>query len=73
MAIERFSDPIAFPFRIKMQHHSRNFAPVRTFRIGIEHSPRHEVLHVVRGQHLTRGRNVGDRGLSGSISAAVLQ
>jgi hypothetical protein len=35
MAVECPPGAIGFMFRIKMQHHSRDFAPVSTFRIGI--------------------------------------
>jgi hypothetical protein len=51
-------------FRIKMQHHSCDFAPVRTFRICVEQAQiRDEVLLVVRGQHGIGGRNIGDIGI----------
>lgn len=36
MAVERLPDPITFMFRIEMQHHSCDLAPVRTFRMRIE-------------------------------------
>jgi hypothetical protein len=36
MAVERPPGAIQFLFRIKMQHHSCDFAPVSTFRIRVE-------------------------------------
>jgi hypothetical protein len=55
-------------FRIKMQHRSCDYAPVRTFRMRIEQAQvRDEVLVVVRGQHGTGGRNIGDIGRRGPL------
>jgi hypothetical protein len=36
VAVEQLPNPITFMFRIKMQHHSRDLAPVRSFRMRIE-------------------------------------
>jgi hypothetical protein len=64
MALEHPPDQIRFMFRIKMQHHSCDFAPVRTFRICVEQAQiRDEVLLLVRGQHGIGGRNIGDIGI----------
>ena len=63
MAVERLPGPITFMFRIKVQHDSCDFPPVRTFRMRVEQPQiRDEVLVVVRGQHGTGGCNIGDIG-----------
>jgi hypothetical protein len=53
MAVERPPSATGFMFRIKMQHQSRDFAPVSTFRIRVEQTQiRDEVLLVVSGHDL---------------------
>ncbi|KRR11426.1 hypothetical protein CQ12_40325 [Bradyrhizobium jicamae] len=65
MAVERLPGLITIMFRIEMQHHPCDFAPVRTFRMCIQQAQiRNEVLLVVRGQRATRGRNIGDIGIN---------
>jgi hypothetical protein len=55
---------IRFLFRIKMQHHSCDFAPISTFRIRVEQAQiRHEVSLVLSGQHGIGGRGIGDIGI----------
>jgi len=55
---------IRFLFRIKMQHHSCDFAPISTFRIRVEQAQmRDEVLLIVRGQYGIRERGIGDMGI----------
>jgi len=50
MALERPTGAIRFMLRIKMQHHSCDFAPVSTFRIRVEQAQiRDGVLLVVGG------------------------
>jgi hypothetical protein len=64
MAVERPPSAIGFMFRIKMQHYSRDVAPVSTFRIRVEQAQiRDEVLLVVNRQHGTGGRGIGDIGI----------
>jgi hypothetical protein len=47
--------------RIKMQHHSCDFAPISTFRIRVEQAQiRDDVLLVVNGQYGIGGRGIGD-------------
>jgi len=71
MAVERIPDPITFMFRIKMQHDSCDFAPVRTFRMRVEQAQiRHEMLVIVRGQHGAGGRISAISGLSGASAWA---
>ena len=55
MVLERPPDPIRVMFWIKMQHHSCDFAPVRTFRMRVEQAQiRDEVLVVVRSTRYRR-------------------
>jgi hypothetical protein len=64
MAIERPTGAISFLTRIKMQHYSRNFAPVSTFRIRVEQAQiRDDVLLVVNGQYGIGGRGISDIGI----------
>jgi hypothetical protein len=57
MAVEHLPNPITFMFRIKMQHHSRDLAPVRAFRMRIEQAAKlaegedlgSNLLHARRG------------------------
>ena len=47
-----------------MQHHSCDFAPVRTLRIRVEQAQiRDDVLLVVSGQYGIGGRGIGDIGI----------
>jgi hypothetical protein len=64
MAVERPPSAIGFTFRIKMQHQSRDFAPISTFRIRVEQAQiRDDVLFVVNGQYGVGGRGIGDIGI----------
>ena len=64
MAVERPPGAIGLMFWIKMQHYSRDFAPVSTFRIRVEQAQiRDEVLLVVNGQYGIGGRGIGDIGI----------
>ena len=50
--------------RIKMQHYSCDFAPVRTLRIRVEQAQiRDDVLFVLNGQCGIGGRGIGDIGI----------
>ena len=52
MALERPPDAIGVVFRVKMQHYSRDFAPVSSLRIRVEQAQiRDDVLLVVDGQY----------------------
>ena len=51
-------------FRIKMQHYSRDFAPVSALRVRVEQAEiRDDVFLVVNGQRGTGGRGIGDIGI----------
>ncbi len=64
MAVERPPGAIRFLFRIKMQHYSRDFAPVSTLRIRVEQAQiRDDVLFVVTGQYGIGGRGIRDIGI----------
>src|SRR5216683_1708194 len=64
MAVERSPSAIGFMFRVKMQHYSRDFAPVSTLRVRVEQAQiRDEVLLVVNGQYGIGGRGIGDIGI----------
>jgi hypothetical protein len=72
MAFERPGGAIRFLFRIKMQHHSCDFAPISTFRIRVEQAQmRDEVLLVVRGQYGIGEHGIGDMGDQAAASAWV--
>jgi hypothetical protein len=61
MAFERPPGAIEVNFRIKMQYYSRDFTPVRTFRVRVEQSQiGDEVFPVVGGQHGLGGRGIGN-------------
>src|SRR5712691_10230717 len=65
MALKRPAAAIRFLFRIKMQHHSCDFAPISTFRIRVEQAQiRDDVLLVVNGQYGLEGRGIGDIGIN---------
>jgi|SRR5450755_4345782 hypothetical protein len=71
MAIERPPGAIGFLMRIKMQHHSCDFAPVSTFRIRVEQAQiRDDVLLVVNGQYGIGGRGIGDIGIKQAAASA---
>jgi hypothetical protein len=64
VAVERRPGAIKFMFRIKMQHHSCDFAPVATFRMRVEQAQLcDQVLLVVNGQHGIGGRYISDIGI----------
>jgi hypothetical protein len=64
MAVECPPGAIGFMFRIKMQHHSCDVAPVSTVRIRVEQAQiRDNVLLVVDGQYGIGGRGICDLGI----------
>jgi hypothetical protein len=64
MAPERPPGTIKFMFRIKMQHHSCDFAPVGAVHIRVEQAHiRDEMLLVTSGQYGIGGRGIGDIGI----------
>jgi len=73
MALKLPAGAIRFLFRIKMQHHACNFAPVSTLRIRVEQSQiRDDVLLIVNGRYGI-GRCVSaTSGLSGGFCMSVL-
>ena len=74
MALERPTGAIRFMLRIKMQHHSCDFAPVSTFRIRVEQAQiRDGVLLVVGGQYGIGGRGIGGIGISAASAWAFSQ
>jgi len=61
MALKRPAGAIRFLFRINMQHHSCDFAPISTFRICVEQAQiRDDVLLVINGQYGNGRRGIGD-------------
>ncbi len=49
------------PVTINMQHDTRDFLPVRTFRVRVEQPQiRDDVFLVANGQHGIGGRGIGD-------------
>ena len=73
MALERPTGAIRFMLRIKMQHHSCDFAPVSTSRIRVEQAQiRDGVLLVVGGQYGIGGRGIGGIGISGGFCMGFL-
>ena len=64
MAVERPPGAIWFVLRIKVQHHSCDFAPVSTFRIRVEQAQIcDDVLFVIDGQYGIGGCGIGDIGI----------
>ena len=64
MAVERSPSAIGFTFRIKMQHHSCDFAPVSTVCFHVEQAQIcDDVFLVVNGQRRIGGRGIGDIGI----------
>ena len=62
--VERIAGAIGFLLRIKMQHHSCDFAPISALRIRVEQTQiRDDVLLVVNGQYGIGGRGIGDIGI----------
>jgi hypothetical protein len=62
MAFERLPSPIRFTVRIKMQHYSSNFTPVRTLCVRVEQTQiLDDVFLVVEGQN-----GIGGCGRSGT-------
>jgi hypothetical protein len=71
MAVERPPGAIGFMFRIKMQHYSRDVAPVSACRIRVEQAQiRDDVFLIVNGQYGFGGRGIGDIGIKGPAAWA---
>jgi hypothetical protein len=54
LALERFLGATGFMFRIKMQHDSRDFAPVSTLRIRVEQAQIRGEVSSAPGARATR-------------------